>query len=394
VGEKPLLTPMGKWIVGGAVVVALGLVALSVLQLQNRPKAQTSPSSSASKVASAEITALGRVEPTGEVIKVGGPSGERIGKLLVQEGQQVTSGQPIAYLESYGERLADRDVAASQLKDGLAQLDSEQRYGDTQVAEARTRISQADTPKLKELAAQKATLNRITAELAIVETDVKRFQQLKDSGAVSQKELDDKRSAWETKTGELREAEAQLERIQQEWRTNIDNANAQLRAAQAEQQRSRAQVQIATARSNLNLAQVRLDRTIIRAPRSGQILKVLKREGEALDVSAGATTTDGGGIVELGNTNQMYVVAEVYETDVGRVRVGQSAAITSSAFPEKISGVVERIGLRIGKNDVISTDPAANTDTRVVEVKIRLLNSRPVANFTNLQVKVAIRPRT
>jgi HlyD family secretion protein len=394
VGDKPLLTPTGKWIVGGAVIVALGLAALSVLQLQNRPKPQSSPAVTTTKATTADIAALGRIEPAGEVIKVGGPSGERIGKLLVQEGQSVTSGQPIAYLESYGERLADRDVASSQLKDGLAQIDSEQRYGDTQVAEARTRISQADAPKLQESSAQKATLNRIKAELAIVETDVKRFRQLKDSGAVSQKELDDKRSALETKTGELREAEAQLERIQQERRTNVDNASAQVRAAQAEQQRSRSQIQIATARSNLNLAQVRLDRTIIRAPRSGQILNVLKREGEALEVSAGTTSNDGGGIVELGNTTQMYVVAEVYETDIGRVRVGQPAVITSSAFPGKISGVVERIGLRIGKNDVISTDPAANTDTRVVEVKIRLLNSRPVANFTNLQVKVAIRPRT
>jgi HlyD family secretion protein len=394
VGDKPLLTPTGKWIVGGAVIVALGLAALSVLQLQNRPKPQSSPAVTTTKATTADIAALGRIEPAGEVIKVGGPSGERIGKLLVQEGQSVTSGQPIAYLESYGERLADRDVASSQLKDGLAQIDSEQRYGDTQVAEARTRISQADAPKLQESSAQKATLNRIKAELAIVETDVKRFRQLKDSGAVSQKELDDKRSALETKTGELREAEAQLERIQQERRTNVDNASAQVRAAQAEQQRSRSQIQIATARSNLNLAQVRLDRTIIRAPRSGQILNVLKREGEALEVSAGTTSNDGGGIVELGNTTQMYVVAEVYETDIGRVRVGQPAVITSSAFPGKISGVVKRIGLRIGKNDVISTDPAANTDTRVVEVKIRLLNSRPVANFTNLQVKVAIRPRT
>jgi HlyD family secretion protein len=89
----------------------------------------------------------------------------------------------------------------------------------------------------------------------------------------------------------------------------------------------------------------------------------------------------------------MYVVAEVYETDVSRARVGQPAVITSSAFPGKIAGIVERVGLKIGKNDVTNTDPAANTDTRVVEVKIRLLNSRPVANLTNLQVQVVITPK-
>jgi HlyD family secretion protein len=333
------------------------------------------------------------VEPAGEVIKIGGPSGERVGQLLVKEGQSVTVGQPIALLESYDERRADKAVAESQLKDGLVQLNSERQYGETQITEAQTRRSQADAPKLKELAAQKATIERLKAELAIANTDLKRYQELKNSGAVSQKDLDDKQLVHQTKTGELREAEAQLSRIQQEWRTSIDNAAAQVQSAKANQQRSQAQIQIETARSNLNLAQARLERTIIRAPQPGQILKVLKKQGESLELTTGSGSSDGGGIVELGNTNQMYVVAEVYETDVGRVRIGQSAVITSPAFQEQIPGLVERIGLQIGKNDVISTDPAANTDTRVVEVKIRLLNSRPVAHLTNLQVQVAINPR-
>jgi HlyD family secretion protein len=396
VGEKALFTPTGKWIVGGAIAVALGLAALGLSQVLNRPAAKQpnpAPVASPRSAAAAKITALGRIEPAGEVIKVGGPSGERIGRLLVKEGQTVTLGQPIAYLESYDEQLASRNVAQSQLNDALAQFSSEQQYGAAQIDEAKTRRSQSNTPKLKELAAQTATIARIQSELDIAKTDLQRFQRLQSSGAVSKQDLDDKRLIYQTKTGELKEAEAQLAKIQQERDTNMLNADAQTRSAQANQVRSQVQTKLDTARSNLNLAQAKLNRTIIRAPQSGQILKVLKKQGEALEPSTGGTS-GGQGIVELGNTSQMYVVAEVYETDVSRARVGQPAVITSSAFPGEIKGIVERVGLKIGKNDVTNTDPAANTDTRVVEVKIRLLNSRPVANLTNLQVQVVITPKT
>lgn len=395
-GEKALFTPTGKWIVGGAVAVALGLAAVGISQFLNRPaakQANPAPVASAPSASAAKITALGRIEPAGEVVKVGGPSGERIGRLLVKEGQTVTLGQPIAYLESYDEQLANRNVSQSQLNDALAQFSSEQQYGAAQIDEAKTRRSQSSAPKLKELAAQTATIARIQSELAIAKTDLQRFQRLQVSGAVSKQDLDDKRLIYQTKTGQLKEAEAQLARIQQERDTSMINADAQMRSAQANQVRSQAQTKIDTARSNLSLAQAKLDRAIIRAPQSGQILKVLKKQGEALEPSTGGTS-GGQGIVELGNTRQMYVVAEVYETDVSRARVGQPAVITSSAFPGEIAGIVERVGLKIGKNDVTNTDPAANTDTRVVDVKIRLLNSRPVANLTNLQVQVVITPKT
>jgi HlyD family secretion protein len=395
VGEKVLLTPTGKWMVGGVVAVALGIAAVGFYQVANRPSAKPTPPTpvaSPSAALAGKISALGRIEPAGEIIKVGGPSGERIGRLWVKEGQSVTEGQLIAYLEPYNERLADRDVAQSQLKDALAQLSSTQQYGEAQIAEAQTRRSQADSPKQQELAAQSATIARLKDELAIAQKDLNRFQSLKTSGAVSQQDLDDKRLAYQSKNGQIREAVAQRAKIQQERNTSLKNADAQVQSARAGQKQSQAKIQVDTARSNLALAQAKLERTMVRAPQSGQILKILKKQGEALEPSTSGNA-GGQGIVELGNTAQMYVVAEVYETDVGRIRVGQRATIASSAFSGQIAGIVERVGLKIGKNDVTNTDPAANTDTRVVDVKIRLLNSRPVANLTNLQVQVVITPK-
>jgi HlyD family secretion protein len=88
----------------------------------------------------------------------------------------------------------------------------------------------------------------------------------------------------------------------------------------------------------------------------------------------------------------MYAVAEVYETDVQRVRVGQHATISSPALPRSVAGVVDRVGLKVGKKDVLSVDPAAKTDARVIEVRILLDNADEVAGLTNLEVDVAITP--
>jgi HlyD family secretion protein len=53
---------------------------------------------------------------------------------------------------------------------------------------------------------------------------------------------------------------------------------------------------------------------------------------------------------------------------------------------------VERIGLEVGKKDVLSTDPVADADARVVEVEIRLRDSEPAAALTNLRVEVVLEP--
>jgi HlyD family secretion protein len=137
------------------------------------------------------------------------------------------------------------------------------------------------------------------------------------------------------------------------------------------------------ARADLARAEAELELSRVRAPIDGQVLKIHAREGERVGAD---------GIVEIGNTAAMYAIAEVYETDIGRVRVGQRAQIRSPALGRTVAGSVERIGLRIGKQDVLGTDPVAETDARVVEVEVRLDDPEPAARLTNLRVEVLFEP--
>ena len=380
---------------GGTILLAVLTAAWGVAQVtQHQANQETTPATAApTPTAPRAITALGRIEPAGGVIQVGGPSGQRIERLLVREGQQVRKGQALAYLESHAERLAERDLANSQVAEAQALLVSERQLGKAQIQEARTRQAQVDTPKAREIAAQAATIERLTKELARAQKELDRFEFLYREGAVSQQVLDDRTLAQQSKQEELNNAKATLAKLEQEQQTDRDNAKAQLLSAEANMARSQAQVQVQSAQSNLALAAARLERTIIRAPQAGQILDLVLMEGEAIAPITGQGSGAEQSILALGNTRQMYVVAEVYETDIPQVKVNQTATITSSVFEEKLKGTVDQIGLQIGKNDVLDTDPAADTDARVVEVKIRLQQSRPVAGLTNLQVNVKIHPQ-
>jgi len=148
---------------------------------------------------------------------------------------------------------------------------------------------------------------------------------------------------------------------------NLDSAEVGLRIAQA----------------NLDAARARVELTRIRAPIVGQILEIHARPGERVRAD---------GVLEMGDTNNMVAVAEVYETDIGSVVEGQRAIIHSSALAAPLTGIVGRVGLKVGRMDVLGTDPVAKADARVIEVRIELDSSETVARLTNLQVEVEIEP--
>lgn len=332
-----------------------------------------------------QVAALGRIEPASRVIDVAASENGRIGELVVREGEQVEKGQTLAYMDTYGVRKAERDVAASQLAEAQAQLQAQRELSDSQIAEATTRIEQVNNPKQATIAAQDAAIASLGAQLQIAEDDLSRLKTLFESGAISEQDLNRQQARVDQLRAERANAEAIKSRIEDEWQSNMNNAQAQLASAQASKQLAEIESRVRSATQNLALAESRLALTIIKAPVAGQVLKIYTDPGEA-------SSPEGEPILSLGDTRQMYIVAEVYETDIRLVKPGQKVTITSrnGAFDETLTGTVEEVGLQIYKNDILDDDPAANADARVVEVRIRVDQSEAIAGLTNLQVDVAI----
>ena len=80
------------------------------------------------------------------------------------------------------------------------------------------------------------------------------------------------------------------------------------------------------------------------------------------------------GILEIGANNQMEAVAEVYESDIGRVRLGQMVTLTSEngGFEGRLEAKVLRISPQVRQRQLLSTDPTGDADARVVEVRLAL----------------------
>jgi HlyD family secretion protein len=366
-----------------AIAIALAALGVSIWFVIGRFSSNPAPApatNTSTKEQPKAISALGRLEPQGEVVKVASPSAlgtSRILKLMVKEGDTVKQGQVIAILDSY-----DRSAVA------LLQAQRQAQESDLNVARVRAGSKNGDiAAQAGNVEAARANANaleinalRLKAELDIARTEYKRFEDLKRDGAISDSLLDAYKLKVITIEGQLLQAQQQIQQaiFQLKQSEGLLASVSEVRPTDIQF----AEAQLQTARVNIGKAEVELDLAQLRAPIDGQVLKINSKTGEVVSQT--------NGVVDLGNTSQMYVVAEIYETDIGKIKVGQTATIESEAFEGLITGKVERIGLRIAKNDVLGTDPAAKTDVRIIEVKIKLDDSQKVSGLTNLQVRVKI----
>ncbi len=184
-------------------------------------------------------------------------------------------------------------------------------------------------------------------------------------------------------THDLRKAEvARLEAVLRNARRELDRQKDLAKTSSTSRVTlDDATMNLEVAIANLAAARAQLDLTVVTSPIRGQVLDIHTRPGERIGPE---------GILELGMTDQMYAIAEVYETDIAKIRPGQKALVALAALDEPLTGTVEDSELRVGRLDVLGTDPVAKTDARVVEVKILLDNGASVARYTDMQVEVEI----
>ncbi|BDI19853.1 hemolysin D [Nostoc cf. commune SO-36] len=335
------------------------------------------------------VTALGRLEPKGKVIKLSAavsPEGSRVEKLLVKEGDRVKAGQVIAILNSRDRLEAALKEAQEQVKVAQANLNRTQAGAKRgEIAAQKAAIARLEAERQGDINAQVATIERFQAEVRNAQAENERYQQLYQQGAISASQRDSKRLNWETAQKSLQEAQAQLNRIQSTSQQQVKEATAKLDeiAEVRGVDVAAVQAEINRAVAAMNLAKANLKQAEVRSPQNGQVFEIHTHPGELVSND---------GIADIGQTNQMYVIAEVYESDIGKVHSGQQVRVFGDYLPIELQGIVDRKGLQVRRQNVINTDPVSNIDNRVVEVHIRLdeASSRKAATLTNMQVKAVI----
>jgi HlyD family secretion protein len=343
--------------------------------------AQDLPAKSASAVELTGVAALGRLEPRDPVTEIGTAAEERLGKLLVHQGQFVKAGEILAYLDSYDSRLADRERATAALSDAEARLEAENQQGLDRIREAELHLQQVDEVPKRDIEAQEARVRELQTNRDLAAAELTRYRVLLGKDAVSQQDFDRESAKLDAAKAALESEQATLQRM----RTNSDVdrrlAEAQLVTRKAELETTRRSAQIASLKETQKVADADLQKTIIRAKTDGQIIEILARPGEAVN---------GRAILRMGDVSQMYATAEVYEADVSRVKEGQRAEISSPALSGMLTGRVEQIGTSVFKRQVRNLDPQADVDARIVRVRIRLDDSAEASRYVDLQVNIRI----
>jgi HlyD family secretion protein len=279
------------------------------------------------------LTALGRVVPVSGVVDVVGAPGDTVEAILVKEGDWVDAGQPLARLSSAGKA----ELHLAQVKGDLASL---KKIVESDEALARERVSEAEQE-------EKFANDKMTRLLAAGSNDF-----------ISPDQIEDRTLSHVNAVLKLGQAREDL------VKAGRDDGRA-LRDSELE---------VAAAESTAAAANAR-------APIHARVLKIYARKGGTVGANP---------LFKLGDTSSMMIVAEIYEGDSLKVKVGQTATMSSNALPKKMTGTVVSKSSMVARNSLESIDPNESSQARVVEVTIKADDAEPLDQLVLLQLDVAI----
>ncbi|MDI3465774.1 MAG: HlyD family secretion protein [Nitrospira sp.] len=265
------------------VILVLGAVILAAVGFYVR--SQPAPESGVLRVS-------GNVEMTDAEVsfKIAG----RVAERLLSEGETVKTGQVVARLDTseLAQEVALRKAEVQAAEAALAELETGSRPEEIAQAEAVVRRSQADVIRAR--------------------ADLNRLERLYEQDNVSVQDYDAAKTVVAVAEAKLREAQEQLRLVRKGPRVEkIERSRAQLQQAKAA----------------LALAETRLSYAMLTSPLTGLVLSHNIEPGEF--VAAGTP------IVTVGDLEHVWLRAYVNETDLGRVKVGQTATVTTDTFPDK-----------------------------------------------------------
>jgi HlyD family secretion protein len=359
-------------------------------------------------------------------------SRDRLQGLLVEAREQVNLAQAELAQVRAGAKIGEIDSQKAEIARTQAQSLGEERTQQESLAKLEAQwlgdqaVQQAAVSRLVaqlegDKNVQAAGIKKIAAELSNARSELSRYEQLYKAGAIAQSQYDTKRLTVDTLAQQLNEAKAILIRSESTGNQQIKEGKANLQRiiTTGSKQISEAQAVLARIRStsdqqviaaqgtlskisevrpvDLKIAEARVNRAIgaakraeielaqayIRSPAAGQILEIFAKPGEVVKDN---------GLVHLGQTNQMQVVAEIDQSNIEKIHKGQTAILKGEAFSGELRGTIHEIGLAVSRQSTFSNQPGENLDQRVIKVRIHLNpeDSKRVAGLTNLQVQVAI----
>jgi Multidrug resistance efflux pump len=370
------LSRKGKIVIGVSAIVLLFIIIVgSIFATRSDTPEVTVVKVETRKELRSTVTSSGEVRPI-QFMNLTSEVQGRIEEIYVKEGDHVTKGQPLVKLDpNQLQSSTDAQMAAYQ----TAQDDV--RVSQSQVSAAQNQFSQAqqglnvaqvaiDTARQQVVTAQ-TDVDKAQVELNAATREVKRNDQLLESGVVSRQIYDESKDRLENARVSLSTARANLATRQlsikdatarlnqqsvsvKDAKRAVDTANLNVNASQ-----SRVNQQSATLRGSRN----QRDKTLQVAPINGVIAEIPSKVGTF--AVAGLSTT---ALMTIADMSTVNVEVKVDETEIDKVAVGQKAKIKVDAMGDKeIEGeVAQKTPLAVGKSQ---TTGGLSTNINVQEAK-------------------------
>lgn len=319
-------------------VLALGgMTALNFAMFRQRqpPVEAAGPAVVRSDIAAA---GPGLVEPVSEELRVSAQIGGRLERVTAEEGDRVAAGDVLAVIENadYAARVRSADAELSLREAELRRVVNGARAQERRAASA-------------ELAEAEAIFTNARAER-------ERRQNLLLERVISRAEADE------------------ADRVERVAGARVDAARQRvdlINAAAREEDRARAESEVSLARARLAEARALYEKTVVRAPIDGVILRRHRKAGESVSTQFDTP------IVTMADDSVRRVRVDVDEADVAALSVGQQAYVTADAFGDRrFPGRVIRISHILGRKNVRTDEPTERVDTKVLETLVQLDDGR------------------
>ncbi len=298
------------------------------------------------------IAAGGVVEPRGEERVLIPELGGRLKRVLIAEGDSVKAGQLVAEIDN-----AEHEAAALAARAQLAQ----------RRAELERLVRGA---RREERDAVRAELDEAVAAETLAASELERRRAMLEKSQVSRETVDQAQANHDATKARRARAAA---------------AHALVEAGAREEDLAIAQAQLEAALADVARAEALLEKTRIRSPIDGVVLKRDLNEGETVVALSPIP------LARIGDLSRLYVRADIDELDLARVAVGQRAHATSDAFPgRRFAGRVESVSRRMGRRNAPSEDPTEKRDATILEALIALDEGAELP--IGLRVDVVIAP--
>ncbi len=333
-----------------------------------------------------QVFAQGRLLPAQGMIRISALPGDRIEEIAIKPGQPIRKGATIAKLQSFGLKSLELEAALLKLAEAKALLEVKQKEASLQLDATKLK-QQSASIQLKQALAHRQQATEGIAQVDSLSKQIATLERLRNDpltrAAIGTIELETRRNEMQRAMSVNQQAVLASDQAVELSELQLEQAERMVVSASESLLLVDKGAPIASLEKQIEILKEQVQQSQLLSPIDGFVISVNSEAGERVGQLP---------IAEIADLSAMVCMAEVHESDVGKLEIGNRVELRSSAIQRTLTGTVMRIDRVVGAIQMRSPNPMARSDFRAVPVwiSIDLKDVEIASRRLQLQVDVAI----